>query len=366
MARKPAGKKANGGGAVPALAGFAAGDLEALAASLSRLSDSDDDAALDAAQEIAFEAMKAPTRRKRIALAKKALAVSPMCADAHLVLGEEADSEEEAIGHYRRAVAAGEKALGEAIFAEEAGSFWLLIQTRPYMRARHILAMTLWETGARDEAIDHYRDLLRLNPNDNQGVRYLLMDALLALGRDAEAAALLKSYARDGAAAWAWSGALLAFRRGGDKAAARKALAKALGVNPHVPAYLLGRTALPERFAEYVVRGGEDEAAAYADGAVDAWAAAPGARAWLAAQVPADEAPGAGDPDRIDEAVLALLALGLHDGNRTSKTFDRAALDRLHARGLIGDPAGRAASLVLTDAGRREALRLRGKLFGGE
>src|SRR3954464_6232278 len=38
------------------------------------------------------------------------------------------------------------------------------------------------------------------------------------------------------------------------------------------------------------------------------------------------------DTDRIDEAVLALLYLGLHDGCRAWKGFDWAAMDRLHGR----------------------------------
>jgi hypothetical protein len=43
------------------------------------------------------------------------------------------------------------------------------------------------------------------------------------------------------------------------------------------------------------------------------------------------------DPDRIDKAVLALLFLGRHDGFRTWKSFDRTAMERLHAKGLICD-----------------------------
>ncbi len=41
------------------------------------------------------------------------------------------------------------------------------------------------------------------------------------------------------------------------------------------------------------------------------------------------------DPDRIDEAVLALLFLGRHDRVRTWKSFDWATMERLHAKGLI-------------------------------
>jgi len=132
-------------------------------------------------------------------------------------------------------VAAGADALGEAAFKDDVGLFWGLLETRPYMRACHECALALWRAGERNEALAHYRDMLRLNPNDNQGIRYLLMDALLELGHDAEAAALLELYKDDGSAAWAWSGVLLAFRRDGDSPAARKTLAKAAKVNRTPP-----------------------------------------------------------------------------------------------------------------------------------
>jgi hypothetical protein len=58
------------------------------------------------------------------------------------------------------------------------------------------------------------------------------------------------------------------------------------------------------------------------------------------------------DENRIDDAVLALLLLGLHDGRRAWKSFDWDALDRLHAKGLMSDPVGKAKSVVFTDEGR--------------
>ena len=58
--------------------------------------------------------------------------------------------------------------------------------------------------------------MLRLNPYDNQGLRYVLLDCLLAMGRDEEAGALLVEYEDDGTAAWLYDYALWAFRREGD------------------------------------------------------------------------------------------------------------------------------------------------------
>jgi len=64
------------------------------------------------------------------------------------------------------------------------------------------------------------------------------------------------------------------------------------------------------------------------------------------------------DTDRIDDVVLALLLLGLHDGMRAWKGFDWDALGRLHEKGFISDPVGKAKSVVFTQKGleRAEAL----------
>lgn len=346
--------------------------IEALAM---QLQDSRTDETLDRAQEKAFDAMEARGRGKRIALAREALAISPLCADAYAVLGGEADSPEEAVAFYRQAVKAGADALGEAAFEEDAGLFWGLIETRPYMRARHRLALELWEAGTREEAVTHYEAMLRLNPNDNQGIRYCLMDALLTLGRNEEAAALWKRYRKDGSAVWAWSKALMIFRQGGDKPAARQALSRAIACNPHVPPYLSGRKPLPRQLPQLIGIGDEDEAVSYVHDALPAWGATDGAIAWASATTESPPQParpgGEGSPaeapeasaERIDEAVLALLLLGLHDGDRAWKSFDWEAMDRLHAKGLISNPASRTKSVRLTQAGLEAAREAHDALF---
>src|SRR5688500_11475349 len=62
------------------------------------------------------------------------------------------------------------------------------------------------------------------------------------------------------------------------------------------------------------------------------------------------------DEDKVDDAVLALLRLTLHDGQRAWKGFDWDTLDRLHRKGLIGDPVNKAKSVVLTDEGLRRTV----------
>lgn len=101
----------------------------------------------------------------------------------------------------RKEVEAGELALGKEGFEEYAGHFWGFLETRPYMRARAGLASVLWRTGRHRDAIGHYRAMLKLNPNDNQGIRYVLARHLLELGDTVALKKLIKKYVEDGSAA---------------------------------------------------------------------------------------------------------------------------------------------------------------------
>ena len=69
------------------------------------------------------------------------------------------------------------------------------------------------------------------------------------------------------------------------------------------------------------------------------------------------------DTDKIDDAVLALLYLTLHDGVRTWKSYDWDAMNRLHEKGFISDPVGKAKSVLLSERGLKESERLFKKLF---
>jgi len=72
------------------------------------------------------------------------------------------------------------------------------------------------------------------------------------------------------------------------------------------------------------------------------------------------------DDDKIDRAVLALLYLGVHDGARAWKGFNWDAMNRLHEKGFITDPRGKAKSVVFTEEGLAEARKLLGELFSAE
>ena len=69
------------------------------------------------------------------------------------------------------------------------------------------------------------------------------------------------------------------------------------------------------------------------------------------------------DEGKIDDAVLALLHLTLHDGCRAWKGFDWSTMERLHQNGWIDSPANKNKSIVLTDEGLARSKQLFQALF---
>ncbi|MDP2916697.1 MAG: tetratricopeptide repeat protein [Dehalococcoidia bacterium] len=236
---------------------------------------------LEQAQSLIFEALDT-AGKKRLELAEQALKISPDCADAYVLLAEEkAQSLEEAVSLYEAGVKAGEHALGKKVFEEDAGHFWGMVETRPYMRARAGLAQCLWLMGKREEAVSHYLEFLRLNQNDNQGIRYLLAASLLEMGKIDALQELLGQY-DEPTAAWLYTEALVAYIKQGDSAEARKLLKEALDYNPHVVPYLLGEKKLHGELPERIGFGDKDEAVVYAAEFGPGWHQTGGAVDWLA------------------------------------------------------------------------------------
>ena len=69
------------------------------------------------------------------------------------------------------------------------------------------------------------------------------------------------------------------------------------------------------------------------------------------------------DTDKIDDTVLALLWLTLWDGDRAWKGHDWDTLGRLHSKGMIHDPVGKAKSVSLTPEGLERCKQLFYEMF---
>lgn len=258
---------------------------------------------VEQAQDLMYEAWNAAGTKTRVKMARQALEISPDCADAYVLLAEEtAVTPEEARKLYEEGVRAGERALGAEAFTEMAGNFWSILETRPYMRAREGLARCLWALGEEQAAIDHYAEMLRLNPNDNQGIRYDYLRALLSTpGNDERIEALLEQYPEDIAAAWTYSRALWFFRRGDERA--NSALREAFENNPLVPIYFLSIKKMPSRPPEFIGLGDDSEAVMYVAENAEIWLETPGALQWFVdqAMIMAEEVGGDEIDDEIDD-----------------------------------------------------------------
>jgi tetratricopeptide (TPR) repeat protein len=240
-------------------------------------------AALEKAQTLMYEAWEAQTDAGRKSRCQRALTVSPLCADAYNALAGMATSARLRLPLFELALAAGERALGPEGFEEYAGGFWGWLETRPYMRARHGVAMTLEELGRYDEAIVHYDAMLELNPGDNQGIRYLLLHTLLARGKTEAVQQLLDRFDDEVSVQFTMTRALVTFQERGDTEAARDFAKAGMKRNKHVLSILTRQLQRVERSMFGVTVGGPDEALDYVRNAGAGWFTTKGAIPWLAA-----------------------------------------------------------------------------------
>lgn len=120
----------------------------------------------------------ADTVEETIKYAKKALKLDPYCLDAeYLIAQSEAESIDALIIKMEKIIRKGEEqlAIRGISMEEDAGSFYGLWETRPYMRIRKGYLELLLEMGRFCLAVGEAEELLRLSENDNLGVRYSLM-----------------------------------------------------------------------------------------------------------------------------------------------------------------------------------------------
>ena len=156
------------------------------------------------AQEIVYDAWEESDPAEQVQMAKAALRVSPDCGDAYVILAEAAASYVEALELYQKGIEASRRALGETFFLDEENlqHFWGILETRPLLRCLEGKAFSLEKLMLWQEAEETYRYILEINPNDNQGIRYELLNFLFDRGQYEDAALLIKQYKKDPSIEW--------------------------------------------------------------------------------------------------------------------------------------------------------------------
>ena len=171
---------------------------------------------------------------------RRALKLDSQHADAHNHLGIvslEARKLKEAELHFRAAIEGGQRHLerdGEEVH-------WGFITNRPYLRGLANLALVLAAQKKWPEVLAIHQRMLKLNPNDNQGVRWMIGVEYLRVGdNDGAVDAFQKVMHEEVGCAFGLALALL--RRNGRSAKVGEALLTGFAANRYVAPMLLGET----------------------------------------------------------------------------------------------------------------------------
>lgn len=168
--------------------------------------------ALEAANEIIYSIPPDASPTASRVAARKALKLSPDCIGAYLVLGDAEKSRGKAIKHYEAAAACGRRIHAHLISQLEEGGpgLWIFHEARDFMIALECIAESYDEIDDFDRRLALHEEMIRLNPNDNQGVRGALLWAYLSSARLDDAKQLLARFSKDTITAIVYGRALVA------------------------------------------------------------------------------------------------------------------------------------------------------------
>lgn len=227
------------------------------------------------------------SNKRKLQLIAKALELDPDCIEAYLLKAQESSGQDE-IANYRAAVEIGRRRFAEQLDARTKRTdsttesfFWTDRTTRPFMKALDGLAWALYTARRSDEALAIWRELLELNPNDDQNIKLYLAPALVDAGLLEEAEALFQRFENNRSAHFLYSRALALFKKEGSTDLASQALYAALGKNQFVLEVMSGRKPMPARSPEVFQLGSLEEAQSYLVIAMRTWLDHPESLTWF-------------------------------------------------------------------------------------
>ena len=168
---------------------------QALKTFMSQYQPNNDD--VETADDYLELAESADTKKEALKYAKKAAELEPDNLDAAaMVIELSCTSSEKLSEKYKNLIDETEDKLKEQGYFEDdnIGEFWLIFETRPYMRLLEKYASHFVECGQMRLAISVYEKMLELCTNDNLGVRYTLMHLYIYLEDEQSALELYEKY----------------------------------------------------------------------------------------------------------------------------------------------------------------------------
>lgn len=136
---------------------------------------------------------EAPSKSAALRYAKKALSLEPDNLDAASAVAQlDAQDDVALLDKLSALIEKGNRQMErENYFKESMGDFWMVLETRPYMRLRYDYMQTLIRCGMYRQAILEGKQLMALCKGDNLGVRYDLIHLYAQLD-DLDSALALK------------------------------------------------------------------------------------------------------------------------------------------------------------------------------
>ena len=209
---------------------------------------------------LADEYLQKGDEQGALRMARKALKLEPDNLDAEwFIIQREEKDPEHLPGRMKQALDRGQATLEKQGYFDEdsIGHFWQILETRPYIRLKDEYVSLLKELGRLKMAAREAEEIIRLNEQDNLGVRFTLMH-LYAMLEDADSAeALLKKYSEHDESQMLLALALLCYKLG-EKDRAEKYLRRLTKINKETRAFARDLQAdnLDRKFEEIRKRGG--------------------------------------------------------------------------------------------------------------
>lgn len=142
-------------------------------------------------------AFQAETEQEAIKYAKKALKIEPDNIDAQVIIAENSIYDHiKLLNKFEKIKKAVEQKLVEEhlLTEENIGNFWLLTETRPYMRLLYNRMRLLLDCGKIGMAKNACLEILDLNNDDNLGARFILMHIYAYFEDEKSAVKLFERY----------------------------------------------------------------------------------------------------------------------------------------------------------------------------
>jgi len=183
---------------------------------------------------------------------------------------------------WEKAVSMGKKTFAENFRIGKDLLIWGFLDNRPFLRCMQGLGLTVLKTGDIKRANKIFMDMLRLNPNDNQGIRANAIETFFYLKQHEEVLKICDSYPYDGMADTLYGRALAYFQLK-NKKMADKSLTHAIECLPKVAKEMIKTTHKKPKslYPGTITVGGKDEAYYYWKRNDINWKSTSGAVDWV-------------------------------------------------------------------------------------